>query len=1758
MAKEIWKFNDFSGGLSNYSNPKDINSNEFQHLENIAVDQLGVLKTLGIAEKNENFVPETSIYGDIIPGEGLASFFSDYTFTPGGAQHARIRVNHEEYYTPGEPCHVAFDPLSLLWLFKDDKDVSKAVDGNLHKKSQTIKSGQLKIQLKVNGVAIMDPLIVREGSLANGFRLTGGTGDADGIDKFRDFTWWNYCTQPPQTPDGESGPINNVYSTIPMSNSSDPTPSDGYDYNFPAHDGQIGLWPGHQMNYQGSPVYSMKAGITGGYFTPYPYPWDSPYYVHIAYTFKEKIFGVYPCGTNVDWHDYTMPDYQGDNWADANLHSPSTDIDAETIMEELYTGLSGAGGQRRPHTYFGKDMYIADNSTSFYQNSSVPNLSRYFADEVEWDFFVARGHNAPCQSTTGSLIMLNNIGQDLPGPSHDKKPIWGYNAGLNGEGAIGEPIVRYFWQENPSPYYFTFFDHRGGNSTGSNPDVGGEYLVKSAQGVDWYETKDSHYAVDYAVWNDSRFVHGYSNSPFARSAIGFHMFSGFNNDGGNLRKNHKYVSRKHINKNRKPYDSDLWQDTQDYRYPASGALYTYPGTHDSQNGDAGPEGDVPYKITSEINFPQPHLANFKEMCDWYVDNNNENFIPSKSLWERSSAKLVKLSLLMHICKAINDYPGSDSTDKYEAYFANFDYEKVYGDPEQGYNEIKHFTNYINDYLIIRSQEFDMGSLNGKQLTVHCTGANLKNASGSGNDLLVPERTWFPMLGKQWYTDGTAVDSRNYYSDDYWGTDTGKVWGVTRAVERVVDNYYGYDVESAGDNTSEEGVITQGPYASQTINWRAYWPSNTVAADALTASVKKLFVYTPFSNYANGGVSDGALCITKEFWLRTRVGEKFKINSEVFLVVDKQGPVHGINYDHQILNHVYPLILNNDSLSRGFYLEVRRAQYDESTGSNTTAASHAAGSIIHKYGYHPISEDGNEWVHWCPENTGEITETMKDDWENAKYRDYGSGFFNRQSRLMSGGVSTTKDKWKLDFLGVEYSGDLFNIIIKNGNTAGSGVIYGSGTQGLTSHPLFQSGNEYRLNNTWTIDLPAIKDYINDHYTGITATHSNPNTYIEITSDAAGQNSQFEVIVDLNDNPDSSREVVQGISEEITLLLTNSEVAVSSSDNGYDSGMTNYRVYVNLYSKHQGMWKTGYEDSLPWYYESGENTKPVFWNEGSELRLCESNFALNNPNYKLKYYDNLRSGFFGWDTLADLASQWDIWDPTGHLTKTGYYLEDNTRDWIFTYDDSQTAQNRYNGLRTYTSDIDYFFTASSYNDVANMGVQFTKVDDGDGIDWIGDCIFYAAAIFQDDGESIPAHTFQTSGSGNVMEFGDTLGVEDGHHLRIQIAVKPTNNGGDDYIFNRNVKGIHIYYTSSEEGHETFWSLGKVTWDSGFNKANEVFTPGFDTGLGQVYKWKLKGSGNSTIAYIQNQDGTPSDSTRAIDFYTMPKIDSFEKTNGFSPTKNYTTDIRYKTHCIAGRRSFVGNIAVKRIDGSYDYFNDRVVLSPANQLDTFPYPYGVLDLDISDGDEIVSLMSIGDKVVQFKKNIMYILNISSGIPSEFFVEERHKYKGISSKHHVVETEEGLFWVNKNGAYLYDGDKVNNLHYSGDDDEKERKITGADNTGRLDSSIFNHWKNIFERAGEDTEVFVIYNSSSMECIVGQDFEASNVLSGSSMIGGNVMIYSLNTKNWTYGEKRINNGYGNNMTNVISAGVESSTPLFITNTGHRSPNHLDGTKETR
>ena len=66
MPKQYHVINDFSGGLNNKKDPRDIADNELSHIQNMSIDALGKIKTIG------------KFYAHIKDQDGATSFSSPY------------------------------------------------------------------------------------------------------------------------------------------------------------------------------------------------------------------------------------------------------------------------------------------------------------------------------------------------------------------------------------------------------------------------------------------------------------------------------------------------------------------------------------------------------------------------------------------------------------------------------------------------------------------------------------------------------------------------------------------------------------------------------------------------------------------------------------------------------------------------------------------------------------------------------------------------------------------------------------------------------------------------------------------------------------------------------------------------------------------------------------------------------------------------------------------------------------------------------------------------------------------------------------------------------------------------------------------------------------------------------------------------------------------------------------------------------------------------------------------------------------------------------------------------------------------------------------------------------------------------------------------------------------------------------------------------------------------------------------------------
>lgn len=141
-------------------------------------------------------------------------------------------------------------------------------------------------------------------------------------------------------------------------------------------------------------------------------------------------------------------------------------------------------------------------------------------------------------------------------------------------------------------------------------------------------------------------------------------------------------------------------------------------------------------------------------------------------------------------------------------------------------------------------------------------------------------------------------------------------------------------------------------------------------------------------------------------------------------------------------------------------------------------------------------------------------------------------------------------------------------------------------------------------------------------------------------------------------------------------------------------------------------------------------------------------------------------------------------------------------------------------------------------------------------------------------------------------------------------------------------------------------------------------------------------------------------------------------FKPTVVGRLGSGYKTSTVANRRAYIGNVAIYENNNKV-VKSDTVYKSRVNQFDTFQED-AFIDVEINDGDEIIALESLGTKLLQYKKNTLYVINVSRDIE---FLENSYEYKGAEKDYHIVKGEGFVAWFNKIGMFMYANNKLIDL---------------------------------------------------------------------------------------------------------------------------------------
>jgi len=418
---------------------------------------------------------------------------------------------------------------------------------------------------------------------------------------------------------------------------------------------------------------------------------------------------------------------------------------------------------------------------------------------------------------------------------------------------------------------------------------------------------------------------------------------------------------------------------------------------------------------------------------------------------------------------------------------------------------------------------------------------------------------------------------------------------------------------------------------------------------------------------------------------------------------------------------------------------------------------------------------------------------------------------------------------------------------------------------------------------------------------------------------------------------------------------------------DADSTNgFYIYSHNWNDHSDLFEWGGEG----YAE------PFFFAADGTLRVADGNFANASTN---KWYGYIKRGWFNNPPgIAACANAGQTFD--------GWYLRDQ---WI-------RRPKRNSGDTYFESPLSEWSQDASYNTsnenawltVPNglCGLQVSAKLHDDGL-WSGYKKYYYSYIYDGVQES-PLRAF------------------DGYDTVYQNSTKRFRLTVNNRNLEIRITGVRVYWqhvTSDEIPEDDVYLLFEANLDLGIKKIeSEVYV-----------EWAE-----------QNQYTTRN--ANLVEYKSEPRTFTYTALSGLQ-TDETASFCKYKTAVVANRKTYYGNLMIHHDSGDdltdgvlrLEHKGDAMVKTPVNSFDVMA-PSKIIEAVVNDGDEIIKLEEFADRILQFKKHRLYIINVSQD--SEF-LEATFNHRGIPNQGAAVRTEMGVAFINKNGAFMYDGKQVVNL---------------------------------------------------------------------------------------------------------------------------------------
>ena len=395
------------------------------------------------------------------------------------------------------------------------------------------------------------------------------------------------------------------------------------------------------------------------------------------------------------------------------------------------------------------------------------------------------------------------------------------------------------------------------------------------------------------------------------------------------------------------------------------------------------------------------------------------------------------------------------------------------------------------------------------------------------------------------------------------------------------------------------------------------------------------------------------------------------------------------------------------------------------------------------------------------------------------------------------------------------------------------------------------------------------------------------------------------------------------------------------------------------------------------------------------------------------------------------------------------------------------------------------------------------------------FYITALYDDARqESQPFLTVNAnSGTAASLVAGEELGMWIGVEYADTGVAKVIDGTSvnNAYQMNPRVVGARVYYEDAINEPGILYQLLEIDFEKGCKKVSaEQYEPWAEVAADETCGCPHDGSGDHGFTASERTTANGN----AFIFTAPPKLFTYEINTGYEA--NVSTYARYKTATVANRRLYIGNVWQNG-----KAHGDRMMRSVYNKFDLFP-ENNTIDVAIGDGDNIVKLETFADRILQFKKRTLYIINIAG----EAFLESQHANMGVENPSQTCVTEFGIAWVNTFGVYLYDGQGVTEI--------SRGKLRQAD---RSTAASYSYSLNITE-----SDIPLIgYHPVNKWIIIHRQSTIEGYVEGTAL------IYDFKNGSWTHsGGFTANSDYKTNMiwthdnNLVLAGGTNSDEPDFF------------------